>query len=162
MTSSSTLTTFRYARTMYAPRAARIWHLFILVQTYVEKPHFLVKIDGFHAMSHIRFCHVKCNETSKYTQIPAKYWVRFHEVGYGKPAYSVSIGRIFLRTLCARISRVLRVRRPEARRWNGRDLHFPKLCMKLKNIEIKSVCTHHTFRLLLTVINTITFEKCLK
>ena len=63
MTSSSTLTTFRYARTMYAPRAARIWHSFILIQTYVEKKHFLVSIDGFHAMSHIR-CRRSSNATS--------------------------------------------------------------------------------------------------
>ena len=94
-----------------------------------------------------------------------KCLVRFHEVGtprQAKPAYSTSNGRIFLRTLCARISRVLRVRRPEARRWNGRDLYFPKLCLKSKNIEIKIFCIHQAFRLLLTVIKFNIFEKCQK
>ena len=43
-------------------------------------------------------------------------------------------------TLCARVSRVLRVRRPEARRWNGRDLYFSKPCLKLQTDKIKVLC----------------------
>ena len=63
--------------------------------------------------------------------------VRFDEVG---PAISENLAywsekkTFFLWTFGAGISRVLRVRRPEARRWNGRDLYFPKPCLKSKNI----------------------------
>ena len=87
------------------------------------------------------------------------YIVGFHQVGYLFLSYLTKNDRIFLWTFGARISRVLRVRRPEARRWNGRDLYFPKPCLELKNAEIKLVCVHQTFRLLLTVTKNRYFEK---
>ena len=63
--------------------------------------------------------------------------VRFHEVGT-RDWYIFGInGRIFLWTFGARISRVFRVMRAEARRWNGRDLCFSKPCLNLKNIKTK-------------------------
>ena len=79
-------------------------------------------------------------------QLQCLFLVRFDEVGHSKMAYWSENGPFFLWTFGAGISRVLRVRRPEARRWNGHNLYFAILCLKIKNVEIKLVCAFHTFR----------------
>jgi len=94
------------------------------------------------------------------------YWsqnvVRFHQVGAPRGGfwwYLTEIGSLFLWTFVARISKVLRVRSPEARRWNGHSLHFPTPYIELQNVEIKLVCAYQTFRLLLGQVKIIIIEK---
>ena len=53
-TSRWSLTTFRYARTIYARSSPRIWHPFMVVQTYVKKPGVRMHNGGFRAVSDIR------------------------------------------------------------------------------------------------------------
>ena len=53
-TSRWSLTTFRYARSIYAPSSPRIWHSFVVIQTYVQAANFRVRAVGFAAMCHIR------------------------------------------------------------------------------------------------------------
>ena len=53
-TSRGTLATFRYARTIYARSSPRIWHPFMVVQTYVKKAGVRMHNDGFRAVSDIR------------------------------------------------------------------------------------------------------------
>ena len=88
--------------------------------------------------------------------------VRFHQVGAPREGfwcYLTENDSLFLWTFLARISKVLRVRSPEARRWNGHSLHFPTPCIELQNVEIKLVCAYQTFRLLLGQVKIIKIEK---
>ena len=56
-TSRGSLTTFRYARTIYAPRSPRIWRPFVPIRIYVREARVRARVVGSTTMCNIRSGH---------------------------------------------------------------------------------------------------------
>ena len=73
--------------------------------------------------------------------------VRFHEVGDSFLSEFDINGHFWIGGHFARVSRVLRVRGPQARHLKDTDLYFPTPCWKLKTVKINLLSYNHAYPL---------------